>query len=60
MGVHHFHLGLHQETSGLMTRTNEVLFAAVSRDTFNVLGLFDHSVFDSTVDDAIAPERERL
>jgi hypothetical protein len=60
MGFHHFHLGLHRQASGLMGRTDEVMFAHVSRDTLNVLGLFDHTVFDWTIDDAMAPERERL
>ena len=43
-----------------MARTDEVLFGSVSRDTITILGLFDHSVFDWSVDDAMAPERERL
>ena len=60
LGRHHFHLGLHKEVSGLMARTDEVLFASVTRETFEILGLFDHSVFDWSVDDAMAPERERL
>ena len=60
LGRHHFHLGLHREVSGLMARTDEVLFASVTRETFEILGLFDHSVFDWSVDDAMAPERERL
>ena len=42
MGLHHFHLGLRQEKSGLMGRTVEVVFAHVSRDTVDILGLFDH------------------
>ena len=60
MGFHHFHLGIRQQASGLMDRTDEVIFAHVSRDTFKVLGLFDHTVFDWTVDDEMAPEREKL
>ena len=60
LGRHHFHLGLHKEASGLMARTDEVLFASVTRDALKILGLFDHSVFDWSVDDAMAPERERL
>ena len=43
-----------------MARTDEVLFASVTRGTFEILGLFDHSVFDWSVDDAMPPERERL
>ena len=61
MGLHHFHLGLHREAKGFMTRTKYVLFASVSRDTFEILGLFDHSVFDDwTTDEAMTPERGRL
>ena len=60
MGLHHFHLGLRQEASGLMARTDEVLFAHVSRDTIDVLGLIDHSAFEWSADNAIAPERQKL
>ena len=63
MGLHHFHLGLHREAKGLrlMARTKYILFASVSRDTFEILGLFDHSVFDDwTTDEAMTPERGRL
>ena len=60
LGRHHFHLGLHRDASGMMARTDEVLFGSASRDTIRILGLFDHSVFDWSVDDAMTPERERL
>lgn len=60
MGLHHFHLGLNMQSSGLMERTNEVLFASVRRDEFEILGLFDHSVFEWAVDDELVPERKRL
>lgn len=60
MGLHHFHLGLRKLRSGLMDRTDEVLFVSVTRDQFEILGMFDHSVFDWTVDDKMAPERKRL
>ena len=60
LGLYHFHLGLRQEASGLMARTEEVLFAHVSRDAVDILGLFDHSVFERTVDDEMAPERQKL
>ena len=60
MGLHHFHLGLRQEAGGLMARTDEVLFAHVSHDTVDMLGLFNHSVFEWSVDDAMAPERQKL
>ena len=60
MGLHHFHLGLNMQSSGLMDRTKEVLFASVRRDEFEILGLFDHCVFKWTVDDEMVPERKRL
>ena len=60
MGLHHFHLGLQIQDSGLMERTHEVLFGFVTRDTLEILGLFDHSVFDSSADYIMTPERERL
>lgn len=60
MGLHHFHLGLTREKRGHVARTREVLFAYVSRDSFQVLGLFDHTVFDWTVEDELTPERAKL
>ena len=60
MGLHHFHLGLRKERDGYVVRTKEVLFAYVTRDSFQVLGLFDHTVFDWTVDDRMTPERAKL
>ena len=44
MGYHHFHLGTKIEPKGHVERTNEVLFAKVSRDTFSAIGIFGHSV----------------
>lgn len=59
MGMHHFHIGEGLTATGLATRSDEVIFAAVSRSEFEVLGVFDHSVFE---DDhaTMTPERERL
>ena len=45
---------------GWPTRTNEVLLAYVTRDTFDIKGLFDHSVFEWSDDDKMTPERQRL
>ncbi|KEQ18697.1 hypothetical protein [Endozoicomonas numazuensis] len=60
-GFHHFHLNMEIEKSGLSKRTNEVLFAFVSRDTFHAIGIFDHSVFDfSTENGQMTQERERM
>src|SRR3954470_21193916 len=60
MGFHHFHLNSTLEKRGFTTRSNNVLFAAVSRDRFDVIGIFDHSVFDDDDPLAMPAERERL
>ncbi len=60
MGLHHFHLGLTKETAGHMKRTNEVVFASVTRDTFEILGLFTHAAFDYEGDGTMTPERVKL
>lgn len=59
MGYHHFHLGMNIEREGHVERTNDVLFACVSRETFTAIGIFDHSVFES-VGENMSPERKRL
>lgn len=62
MGYHHFHLGTKAEPRGHVTRTNDLLFARVSRDEFTVLGIFDHAVFERPADpdQAMTAERKRL
>lgn len=62
MGFHHFHLGTMMETAGHVTRTDNVLFAVVTRDKFRALAIFNHSVFDktSTITSKMSEERERL
>lgn len=50
-GLHHFHL----EPPGRIERSNDLLFAHVTRDSFNVIAIFDHSVFDLS-----SAERHRL
>ena len=62
MGYHHFHLGTLLESEGHVTRTDELLFACVSRDTFTVVAILDHSVFAMTRTPAspMNPERARL
>jgi hypothetical protein len=62
MGIHHFHLGLTTETAGHSARTDEILFASVSRNNFEILGLFDHSAFETNRDtnDQMTAERSRL
>lgn len=62
MGYHHFHLGLTLETAGHAARTNDVLFAAVNREHFDIVALFDHRVFDMdrSPTAAMNAERQRL
>ncbi|MDX5406216.1 MAG: hypothetical protein LPK11_04100 [Chromatiaceae bacterium] len=60
-GFHHFHLDMELETSGLSKRTDDVLFAHVTRDSFHAVGIFDHSVFDSSSDgENLSDERNRM
>lgn len=43
---HHFHLGVDVEAGGHVARTNDLLFAKVSRETLRVIAIFDHTVFE--------------
>jgi hypothetical protein len=54
-GFHHFHLGTSLEPPGHVKRTDDLLFAHVTHDSFKVIAIFDHSVFDLS-----SPERQRL
>ena len=54
MGFHHFHLKPFVKSAG-QAPTNELVFAQVTRDRFNVIALFDHDVFK-----AGNSERQRL
>lgn len=56
MGLHHFHL----EAAGHAAPTNEVLFASVTREEFEIIGLFDHAAFDHKDDGTMTPERMKL
>ncbi len=62
MGYHHFHLGLATEAKGFASRTDDLLFAKVSRDRFTCVAILDHSVFDLSSASAgnMTNERERL
>lgn len=57
MGYHHFHLGPPSE-HGHADRTDDLLFAQVTRDKFYAIALFDHSVFDKG--SLMSAERERM
>jgi hypothetical protein len=60
-GYHHFHLSSSIEPQGFATRSNELIFAHVTRDAFTVIALFDHSVFEKTdLGRPLTAERERL
>ena len=62
-GYHHFHLSSEMEASGFAKRSDEVLFAQVTRESFVAIGIFDHSVFDAVIDavtSIISAERSRL
>lgn len=60
MGFHHFHLGITREAAGHAARTNELIFAFVTRDEFEILGLFNHAAFEHEDDHSMTPERSRL
>ena len=55
LGYHHFHLGIGIEPGGYATRTDEVIFARVTREEFKVIAIFGHPVFDLD-----SEERRRL
>lgn len=60
-GFYHFHLDMEIQPSGLAKRTDDVLFAFVSRDRFHAVGIFDHSVFESKDESGeMPPERKRM
>ncbi len=55
MGYHHFHLGKNVQRRGHVDRTDDLIFAEVQRDTFNLIAIFGHDVFDPN-----SAERSRL
>ncbi len=60
IGLHHFHLGLTMEAAGHAKRTNELIFASVTRDTFEIIGLVDHAVFRYEDDGSMTADRQAL
>ena len=62
MGYHHFHLGSSILLNGFAARTDDLIFAKISRDHFTVVAIFDHSVFEkqSNPTESMTKERERL
>lgn len=60
-GFHHFHLNMNVQSSGLSERTDDVLFAFVTRESFHAIGIFDHSVFEQVDSDGnMNEERSRM
>lgn len=60
-GFHHFHLNMNIQSTGLSERTDEVLFAFVSRDTFHAIAIFDHDVFGNVKSTGtMTAEQERM
>lgn len=60
-GFHHFHLNMNVQPTGLSGRTDDVLFAYVSRDAFHAIGIFNHSVFDPVDENGkLSDERSRM
>ncbi len=62
MGYHHFHLGNQIQGKDHVERTDDVLFAEVTRDKFRVIAIFNHSVFEktATVTSELTEERKKL
>jgi hypothetical protein len=60
-GFHHFHLDMSVQHTGLSERTDDVLFALVTRDTFHAIAIFNHDVFKSMNSDGVlSEERHRM
>jgi len=59
LGFQHFHFSSAIDPNGLAVGGSDVLFARVSKETFEVLGLFDHSVFSMDDPSTMTPERQR-
>lgn len=59
MGYHHFHLGTSLEPKGFITRTDEVVFARVTRTTFTVVAILSHEAFEQPGSPAIPMSNDR-
>jgi hypothetical protein len=59
MGYHHLHF---DPSPSNQMRSDDVLFAHVTRDVFTAIGIFNHTVFEATTrpNAAITAERDRL
>lgn len=47
MNLYHLHLLPYDKDKQESTRTNELIFAKVDKTTFEIIGIFNHSVFES-------------
>jgi hypothetical protein len=56
MGLHHFHL----DAPDVPRTIDEVLFASVMRNEFEILGLFNHAAFNRADHGTMTPERVKL
>lgn len=61
MNLYHFHLLPYEKDKQESTRTDELIFAKVDKTTFEIIGIFDHSVFKSEENtDTLNLGREKL
>jgi hypothetical protein len=62
MGYHHFHLGKMQDDKDYVKQADDVLFAKVTRNVFEVLGIFNYKVFEMSREPSktMPMERNRL
>lgn len=61
MNLYHFHLLPYENNKQSSTRTNDLIFAKVDKTTFEIIGVFDHSVFEkSEATNELSIERKRL
>jgi len=60
MNYYHFHLVPYDKNSNQSTRTDEFIFAKVDKSTFEIIGVFDHKVFEKNGSDILNSERKRL
>ena len=62
MGWHHFHLGANLQANGFVERTDEIIFAKISREQFVIKAISNHTVFErpNTPNEPMTKERNRL
>jgi len=61
MNLYHFHLLPYEKNKQHSTRTDDLIFAKVDKTTFEIIGVFDHSVFKKDADThELNSERTRL